>query len=245
MPTAITAGSGGTLGRLTSGSTSSWSPSDVGAGGGAEGRGGGAEARAGGRSDGVPTEMMRWAKMLLDLGGLAAADGGNSSGTVGTLSRGGESLGRGTDEGPATGASMTGWERGRGTDGRPPVGVSLALKAPASLANASLIERNESPPLSAAATASLGGEDGSWNEMAGVLGDLSEPRFSAASVAAGGLEPGWLESRFGFGGGASLRDVGATESWRGGGTGSGDCANTSTSSASAPVSTRAWGVASP
>jgi hypothetical protein len=32
------------------------------------------------------------------------------------------------------------------------------------------------------------------------------------SPAVGGIEPGCVESRFGFGGGASLREVGATES---------------------------------
>ena len=49
-------------------------------------------------------------------------------------------------------------------------------------------------------------------EIDGALGALSEPTFGPASTAGGGSELGWLESRLGLGGGASLREVGETES---------------------------------
>jgi hypothetical protein len=48
--------------------------------------------------------------------------------------------------------------------------------------------------------------------MEGALGALSEPTLGALSAADGGIELGCEESRFGFGGGASLREVGDTES---------------------------------
>jgi hypothetical protein len=72
--------------------------------------------------------------------------------------------------------------------------------------------RSDSLPVRAAATASRDDAEASWNEMAGALGALSEPTGNVASPEPGGFEVGWLESRLGFGGGASLRDMGATES---------------------------------
>lgn len=136
--------------------------------------------------------MMRCAKMAVDFGG--AVETGASSG------------------GASSPREMMGCERGRGTGGRPPVGDSLALNAPASLLSASPMARSDSEPESAAATASREGADASWYEIDGAGGARSEPALLSTSPVDGGMEPGLAESRFGFGGGASLREVGATES---------------------------------
>jgi hypothetical protein len=99
------------------------------------------------------------------------------------------------EEGRGSGARASSPCARNGTSGRPPVGASVALKAPAFLLSASPMTRSEPLLDSASAAASRGDAVASWGAVAG-----------------GGIEPGFAESRFGLGGGASFLEVGSTES---------------------------------